>query len=113
MLSQQNGQLRELRDLLARMLLYTIVCVLQPLWYVLVMPEFISNTRMVFNQYGHSTERKWQSADDPPQDVYEHKDRFGDGNPFGSWYSSAGNVNGEAGIPTGNERSISFYYDRV
>ncbi|WKY05862.1 hypothetical protein Q1695_006236 [Nippostrongylus brasiliensis] len=113
MLSQQNGQLRELRDLLARMLLYTIVCVLQPLWYVLVMPEFISNTRMVFNQYGHSTERKWQSADDPPQDIYEHKDRFGDGNPFGSWYSSAGNVNGEAGIPTGNERSISFYYDRV
>lgn len=51
-------------------------------------------------------------SDDPPAEV-EHKDRFGDENPFGSWYSSAGNVTGEAGLPIGNERSVSFYYDKM
>lgn len=110
--ASNSMQLLELRDVLVRIPLYTVVCVLQPLWYVMVMPEFCNNAGLLFNQYGHNTERKWQSADDPPAEV-EHKDRFGDENPFGSWYSSAGNVTGEAGLPIGNERSVSFYYDKM
>ncbi|KIH48570.1 hypothetical protein ANCDUO_21359, partial [Ancylostoma duodenale] len=107
---------------------YTIVGVLQPFWYVLAMPEFTNSMSLLFNQYGHNTDRKWQSAgtnaclqpcctdkpprasDDPPHNA-EHTDPHGDSNPFGSWYSAAGNVTGEAGLPVGNERSISFYYE--
>ncbi|XGW28637.1 hypothetical protein V3C99_008426 [Haemonchus contortus] len=108
--SPERTQLQEFRDVLIRLPFYSVVSVLQPLWYVLAMPEFCTNASLLFNQYGHDTERKWQSADDPPQG--DHVDRFGDQNPFGSWYSSAGNVTGEAGLPVGNERSVSFYYDR-
>ncbi|KAK5967198.1 hypothetical protein GCK32_000211 [Trichostrongylus colubriformis] len=110
--SPERTQLHEVRDVLIRLSIYSIVSVLQPLWYVLVMPEFCTNVGMLFNQYGQNTERKWQSAGDPPQGD-EHVDKFGDQNPFGSWYSAAGNVTGEAGLPIGNERSVSFYYDRM
>ncbi|EYB88056.1 hypothetical protein Y032_0253g272 [Ancylostoma ceylanicum] len=123
-----NGQLDDVKDFIVRIPYYTIVGVLQPLWYVLAMPEFTNNMSLLFNQYGHNTDRKWQSAgtnarpqsrctyksptasDDPPHNA-EHTDPHGDLNPFGSWYSAAGNVTGEAGLPVGNERSISFYYE--
>ncbi|RCN32174.1 hypothetical protein ANCCAN_22029 [Ancylostoma caninum] len=105
-----NGQLDDVRDFIVRIPYYTIVGVLQPLWYVLAMPEFTNSMSLLFNQYGHNTDRKWQSADDPPHNA-EHTDPHGDLNPFGSWYSAAGNVTGEAGLPVGNERSISFYYE--
>ncbi|CAJ0601737.1 unnamed protein product [Cylicocyclus nassatus] len=104
------NQLDDIKDFLVRIPYYTFVGALQPLWYVLAMPEFSNNIRLLFNQYGQNTERKWQSADDPPQSV-DNMDPHGDVNPWGSWYSSAGNVTGEAGLPLGNERSISFYYE--
>lgn len=49
-------------------------------------------------------------SDDPPEDGATHLDRHGSPNPFGSWYSMTGNITGEAGLPVGNERSVSFYY---
>uniref|UniRef100_A0A1I7XDN5 G_PROTEIN_RECEP_F1_2 domain-containing protein n=1 Tax=Heterorhabditis bacteriophora TaxID=37862 RepID=A0A1I7XDN5_HETBA len=109
--SPKGSEMETLKDFLIRLSYYIIVPILQPLWYVFIMPEFHTNISMLFNQYSYNTERKWQSADDPPREPH-HVDIHGDVNPFGSWYSTTGNIAGEAGVPVvGNERSISFYYE--
>ncbi|VDM53751.1 unnamed protein product [Angiostrongylus costaricensis] len=94
--------LEEIRDILIRTLYALLVALPQPLWYMFLMPDFTKNASLLFNQYGHRTERKWQSADDPPQNT-QHLDPHGDFNPFGSWFSSTGSILGNTGIPVGDK----------
>ncbi|KAE9418865.1 hypothetical protein Angca_001629 [Angiostrongylus cantonensis] len=94
--------LEEIRDILIRMLYALLVVLPQPLWYMLSMPDFAKNASLLFNQYGHRTERKWQSADDPPQNA-QHLDPHGEFNPFGSWFSSTGSILGNFGVPVGDK----------
>ncbi|CAI4227750.1 unnamed protein product [Auanema sp. JU1783] len=83
--------------------LRTFYCIfvptLQPLIYTFFVPVFNTRVQLVFNRYSHSTKREWLSASDPPPAPGEVKDKYGEVNPFGSWYSSTGNVVGEAGLP--------------
>ncbi|KAK6028917.1 hypothetical protein OSTOST_04977 [Ostertagia ostertagi] len=67
--SPEHTQLKDLKDVMVRISLYTVVLVLQPLWYILTMPEFSANAGVLFNQYGQNTERKWQSAADMGENV--------------------------------------------
>ncbi|CAO4373795.1 unnamed protein product [Caenorhabditis nigoni] len=106
----EGHELIAIKDHIIRVSYWIIVIIFQPLWHVLILNSFQSNVYSLFNRYSANTERKWQSANDPPEDVPAHLDRHGSPNPFGSWYSMTGNITGEAGVPVGNERSVSFYY---
>ncbi|CAD6194820.1 unnamed protein product [Caenorhabditis auriculariae] len=109
----EGHEMSVLRDLIVRLTASILVSAMQPMWYYFILSAFQANVYTLFNKYTENTERKWQSADDPPREPHEHVDIHGSPNPFGSWYSMTGNINGEAGIPVGNERSISFYYDNM
>ena len=56
--------------------------------------------------------RTWQSADDPP--VPNRSMGNSGWDMFGSFYTTAGNIIGEAGVPmelnAEVQRSVSFYY---
>ncbi|CAB3409495.1 unnamed protein product [Caenorhabditis bovis] len=104
-------ELQSLRDHIIRISFWVFVIICQPLWHLFILSNFQNNVHSMFNKYSENTERKWQSATDPPPDQNTHYDRHGSPNPFGSWYSTTGNIAGEAGVPIGNERSVSFYYD--
>ncbi|CAI2350975.1 unnamed protein product [Caenorhabditis sp. 36 PRJEB53466] len=106
----EGHELISIKDHIVRVSYWIIVIIFQPLWHLLILSTFQSNVYSLFNRYSHNTERKWQSANDPPEEGPVHLDRHGSPNPFGSWYSMTGNITGEAGVPIGNERSVSFYY---
>ncbi|CEF59495.1 GPCR, family 2, secretin-like-containing protein [Strongyloides ratti] len=65
-----------------------------------------------FQKYIKDNTRTWQSADDPPIN-FMNKSRNSFSSMFGSWYSTTGNIIGEAGVPKVDEYhkniSISFY----
>ncbi|KAI1729905.1 Serpentine Receptor, class TX [Ditylenchus destructor] len=84
---------------------------LQPLNNLFVLPRFRSQLLEFCGAKEHA--RTWQSADDPPaMKTIEGKD----GLYFGSWYSTAGNIIGEAGVPyeldAEKQRSVSFFYEK-
>uniref|UniRef100_A0A1I7V0H1 G_PROTEIN_RECEP_F1_2 domain-containing protein n=1 Tax=Caenorhabditis tropicalis TaxID=1561998 RepID=A0A1I7V0H1_9PELO len=106
----EGHELVSIKDHIIRVSYWIVVIIFQPLWHLMVLSSFQTNIYYLFNRYSENTERKWQSANDPPEDAPAHFDRHGSPNPFGSWYSMTGNINGEAGVPVGNERSVSFYY---
>ncbi|CCD62049.1 G-protein coupled receptors family 1 profile domain-containing protein [Caenorhabditis elegans] len=106
----EGHELIAIKDHIIRVSYWIFVIIFQPLWHFLILSSFQSNVYSLFNRYSENTERKWQSANDPPEDGATHLDRHGSPNPFGSWYSMTGNITGEAGLPVGNERSVSFYY---
>ncbi|PAV88762.1 hypothetical protein WR25_24310 [Diploscapter pachys] len=101
------------KDYIIRMSYALVVPIFQPMWHLIIIEKYSENIGLFFNRYSYNTERKWQSMSDPPLERTEvhrvHLDRHGDVNPFGSWYSSTGNVAGEAGIPVDQQRSVSFY----
>ncbi|CAD5226638.1 unnamed protein product [Bursaphelenchus xylophilus] len=87
--------------------------VLEPLILFKVFPEYRTEFYNFFLRYSHNTKRTWQSAEDPP----DSKNIGGEGLDFGSWYSSAGNIIGEAGLPyemnADKQKSVSFYYNEM
>ncbi|CAI5449420.1 unnamed protein product [Caenorhabditis angaria] len=108
----QGHQMLLLKDYLIRISYWIFVIIFQPIWYLMILTKFQQNVNLLFNKYSDNTQRNWQSADDPPvEGGAAHLDRHGSPNPFGSWYSMTGNIAGEAGVPVGNQRSVSFYYD--
>lgn len=87
--------------------------IIQPGLSLAFLPKYYDALKVFCNKYAHNTKRNWESADDPP--VNKHEDSS---DPvFGSWYSSAGNICGEAGVPVefdaNEQRSVSFYYDEM
>uniref|UniRef100_A0A0K0ESI0 G-protein coupled receptors family 2 profile 2 domain-containing protein n=1 Tax=Strongyloides stercoralis TaxID=6248 RepID=A0A0K0ESI0_STRER len=66
-----------------------------------------------FQKYIKDNTRTWQSADDPPVNFINNGSRNSFSSMFGSWYSTTGNIIGEAGVPKIDEYykniSISFY----
>ncbi|KHN84098.1 hypothetical protein Tcan_16920 [Toxocara canis] len=101
------------RDVISRIIYGISVCICQPAIYFAVLGIFREDVIFLLKRYSHNTKRQWVSADDPPVEV-DH-DIAGTATQFGSWYSSAGNIIGEAGMPSAEssnkERSISFYND--
>uniref|UniRef100_A0A8R1DFU8 Uncharacterized protein n=1 Tax=Caenorhabditis japonica TaxID=281687 RepID=A0A8R1DFU8_CAEJA len=109
--TNEGRELMVIKDHIARVSYWIVVIVFQPLWYIMILTSFQQNVHSLFNRYSHNTERKWQSANDPPEETPAHLDRHGSPNPFGSWYSMTGNITGEAGLNIENQRSVSFYYN--
>ncbi|KAK0400157.1 hypothetical protein QR680_003381 [Steinernema hermaphroditum] len=110
--SAQNEEARQTQDFLLRLSQAILVGILQPGVYLIVSPSFFTSAQIIFNRYSYNTKRTWQSYHDPPEEKHE-----GDEPHFGSWYNTAGNITGEAGVPyeldADVERSISFYcHDR-
>ncbi|KAI6221213.1 Srtx-1 [Aphelenchoides besseyi] len=109
----RNPRLNEIDEILLRMVLASVLSLLQPIGVMWLFPEYLAEMRKFFAKYSHGTKRTWQSADDPPTDQKSFKQA---GLDFGSFYSSGGNVIGEFGVPfevtmdASKQRSISFYY---
>lgn len=87
--------------------------IIQPGPSILLLPKYYEALKVFWNKYAHNTKRNWESADDPPV----NKNQNSSDPVFGSWYSSAGNICGEAGVPVefnaDKQRSISFYYNEM
>lgn len=93
-------------EIIARLLHGFGVCVCQPAIYYVVCSSFAGGVSIFFRRYSHNTKRQWQSASDPP------KARGVNEVCSGSWYSSAGNIIGEAGLPiesSREERKVCYY----
>ncbi|TMS38730.1 hypothetical protein L596_005387 [Steinernema carpocapsae] len=106
----QNEDAKHTREFLLRLSQAILVGILQPGVYLIVSPSFFTSARIIFNRYSYNTKRTWQSSNDPPDE--KHDD--GDEPNFGSWYSTTGNITGDAGVPLDAdiERSVSFYAER-
>uniref|UniRef100_A0A915CU57 Uncharacterized protein n=1 Tax=Ditylenchus dipsaci TaxID=166011 RepID=A0A915CU57_9BILA len=98
------------REVVFRVAQALLLGIVQPISNLFVLPRFFPTVNELFA--GKEAERDWQGADDPPMP------KNTDGKPgmfFGSWYSSTGNIIGEAGVPyelnADKQRSVSFYYD--
>uniref|UniRef100_A0A7E4W3P8 G_PROTEIN_RECEP_F1_2 domain-containing protein n=1 Tax=Panagrellus redivivus TaxID=6233 RepID=A0A7E4W3P8_PANRE len=80
---------------------------------IFILPKYTQAMKEFWTQSADTTKRNWQSVDDPPvNNNMESSDPV-----FGSWYSTGGNIIGEAGVPNeinaGNQRSISFYCNQI
>uniref|UniRef100_A0AC35G600 Uncharacterized protein n=1 Tax=Panagrolaimus sp. PS1159 TaxID=55785 RepID=A0AC35G600_9BILA len=86
---------------------------IQPIISIFLLPKYSDAIKQFWNQYAHNTKRDWQSVDDPPVNKHhESSDPV-----FGSWYSTGGNIVGEAGIPAAydadKQKSVSFYCNEM
>lgn len=87
--------------------------IIQPGFSIILLPKYYDAFKGCFNKYTHNTKRNWESVDDPPVNKHEASS-----DPvFGSWYSTTGNICGEAGVPVtfnaDEQRSVSFYYNEM
>uniref|UniRef100_A0A0N4Z3X6 G_PROTEIN_RECEP_F1_2 domain-containing protein n=1 Tax=Parastrongyloides trichosuri TaxID=131310 RepID=A0A0N4Z3X6_PARTI len=84
----------------------------QNLMYYFLLEPYNLSFKRTFQKYMKNNIRTWQSADDPPSNFIT-RSRHSFSSMFGSWYSTGGNICGEAGIPDVNDFhrniSISFY----
>ncbi|CAD5219084.1 unnamed protein product [Bursaphelenchus okinawaensis] len=101
-------------EILLRIAYAVMFGLLEPITLFKLFPEYRTEFYSFFLRYSHNTKRTWQSAEDPP----ESKEDVGkEGLDFGSWYSSAGNIIGEAGVPyemnADKQKSVSFYYNEM
>ncbi|KAI6176128.1 hypothetical protein M3Y97_00764900 [Aphelenchoides bicaudatus] len=100
-------------EICLRMFYAGVMAIVQPLILLKLFPDYLSEIRKFF--FNHSNKRNWQSAEDPPT---ENDKKIG-GLDFGSWYSTGGNILGEAGVPyvieldAERQKSISFYYNEM
>lgn len=98
--------------------------VIQPMILLKLFPDYRMEIKKFFCRNLNNNKRTWQSAGDNFI-LFHNKHFLGDppvafnvssqvdGLDFGSWYSSAGNIVGEFGIPyeinADKQRSVSFY----